>query len=314
MPLLDPIPSPVEYADIAALEWEPLLALSLRLRRIPRRPRAILALRPPPTSHGSLASTSSPPNCASCSNEQVSIPLGGLFDPTQLAAKAQIPGAALEAAELQAIARLANDVAAWQAFCVNRPRASPETPRPLRTLRRARQSCVRSPNPSSARSSPTAPSPTTPRPNSAASAANRSASSAPSKRACAPRSAALQRRRARRKTSSPSAATASSSPSKRVQAPRLRRHSRRQLFRPNRLRRAPRNHRAEQRTRPPPRRRAGRDPSHLRRHDPRRSRASTPALVDRRPRACASRRTAARARFARDYDCVAPLCDQPRIA
>ncbi len=48
--------------------------------------------------------------------EQVSIPLGGLLDPTQLAAKAQIAGAALEAAELQSVARLANDVAAWQAL------------------------------------------------------------------------------------------------------------------------------------------------------------------------------------------------------
>jgi DNA mismatch repair protein MutS2 len=48
--------------------------------------------------------------------EQVSIPLGGLFDPTQLAAKARIPDAALEAVELQAVARLANDVAAWQSL------------------------------------------------------------------------------------------------------------------------------------------------------------------------------------------------------
>ena len=48
--------------------------------------------------------------------EQISIALGGLFDPTQLAAKAQIAGAALEAAELQAVARLANDVASWQAL------------------------------------------------------------------------------------------------------------------------------------------------------------------------------------------------------
>src|SRR5208282_2837824 len=47
---------------------------------------------------------------------QVSIPLGGLFDPTQLAAKAQIAGAALESAELQSVARLANDVASWQAL------------------------------------------------------------------------------------------------------------------------------------------------------------------------------------------------------
>ena len=62
------------------------------------------------------SSTSSTANFACSSNEQVSIPLGGLFDPTQLAAKSQIPGAALEAAEFQSIARLANDVAAWQAL------------------------------------------------------------------------------------------------------------------------------------------------------------------------------------------------------
>ena len=53
--------------------------------------------------------------------EQVSIPLGGLFDPTQLAAKAQIAGAALEAGELQAVARLANDVASWQALLQSPP-------------------------------------------------------------------------------------------------------------------------------------------------------------------------------------------------
>jgi DNA mismatch repair protein MutS2 len=53
--------------------------------------------------------------------EQVSIPLGGLFDPTQLAAKAQIAGAALEADELQAVARLANDVASWQALLQSPP-------------------------------------------------------------------------------------------------------------------------------------------------------------------------------------------------
>ena len=53
--------------------------------------------------------------------EQVSIPLGGLFDPTQLAAKAQIPGAALEANELQAVARLANDVASWQSLLQSPP-------------------------------------------------------------------------------------------------------------------------------------------------------------------------------------------------
>ena len=70
---------------------------------------------------GSDASISSPARCGCFSTEQISIPLGGLFDPTQLAAKAQIPGAALEAAELQAVARLANDVAAWQALSARPP-------------------------------------------------------------------------------------------------------------------------------------------------------------------------------------------------
>ena len=53
--------------------------------------------------------------------EQVSIPLGGLFDPTELAAKARIPEAALESGELQAVARLANDIAAWQALVQSPP-------------------------------------------------------------------------------------------------------------------------------------------------------------------------------------------------
>ncbi len=59
--------------------------------------------------------------CGRFSTEQVSVPLGGLFDPTQLAAKAQIAGAALEAVELQAVARLANDVASWQALLQSPP-------------------------------------------------------------------------------------------------------------------------------------------------------------------------------------------------
>jgi DNA mismatch repair protein MutS2 len=49
------------------------------------------------------------------------IPLGGLFDPTQIAFKAQIPDAALEPDELQAIARLAHDIAAWQSLLRNPP-------------------------------------------------------------------------------------------------------------------------------------------------------------------------------------------------
>src|SRR6201986_2152681 len=116
MPLLDPIPSPVENADSATLEWEPLLAFIAGYAASPVGRDAILALRPSSDQPWITRQHLLWGELRLLLEEQVSIPLGGLFDPTQLAAKSQIPGAALEAAELQSIARLANDVAAWQAL------------------------------------------------------------------------------------------------------------------------------------------------------------------------------------------------------
>ena len=116
MPLLDPIPSPVEYADFAALEWEPLLALVAGFAASPVGRQAILDLRPSTDEEWITLQHQLTGEVRLMLSEQVSIPLGGLFDPIQLAAKAQIPGAALEAAELQSVARLANDVASWQAI------------------------------------------------------------------------------------------------------------------------------------------------------------------------------------------------------
>ncbi len=116
MPLLDPIPSPVENADSATLEWEPLLAFIAGYAASPVGREAILSLRPSTDENWITRQHFLWGEVRLLLDEQVSIPLGGLFDPTQLAAKAQIPGAALEAAELQSIARLANDVAAWQAL------------------------------------------------------------------------------------------------------------------------------------------------------------------------------------------------------
>jgi DNA mismatch repair protein MutS2 len=121
MPLLDPIPSPVEHADFAALEWEPLLALVAGFAASPVGRQAILDLRPSTDEDWITRQHQLTAELRLVLVEQVSIPCGGLFDPTQLAAKAQIPGAALEAAELQAIARLANDVAAWQALLQSPP-------------------------------------------------------------------------------------------------------------------------------------------------------------------------------------------------
>ena len=116
MPLLDPIPSPVEYADVAALEWEPLLAFLSGFAASPVGRTAILSLNPSTDESWITRQHQLTGEVRLMLTEQVSIPLGGLIDPTQFAAKAQIPGAALEAKELQAVARLANDVAAWQAL------------------------------------------------------------------------------------------------------------------------------------------------------------------------------------------------------
>ena len=121
MPLLEPIPSPVENADLAALEWEPLLALVAGFAASPIGRNAILELRPSTDEAWIDSQHQLTGEVRMLLTEQVSIPLGGLFDPTQLAAKAQIAGAALEASELQSIARLANDVASWQALLQSPP-------------------------------------------------------------------------------------------------------------------------------------------------------------------------------------------------
>ena len=121
MPLLDPIPSPVEYADFAALEWGPLLALVAGFAASPVGRHAILDLRPSTDEAWIALQHQLTGELRLILAEQVSIPVGGLIDPTQLAAKAQIPGAALEANELQSVARLANDVASWQSLLQSPP-------------------------------------------------------------------------------------------------------------------------------------------------------------------------------------------------
>jgi DNA mismatch repair protein MutS2 len=121
MPLLDPIPSPAVDADFAALEWEPLLALVSGFAASPVGRQAILDLKPSTDEAWIALQHQLTGELRLLLEEQTSIPVGGLFDPTQHAAKGQIPGAALEANELQAIARLANDVASWQALLQSPP-------------------------------------------------------------------------------------------------------------------------------------------------------------------------------------------------
>jgi len=121
MPLLDPIPSPVENADYAALEWAPLLALVASFAASPVGRNAILVLVPSTDEAWIAQQHQLTGELRLVLAEQVSVTLGGLFDPTQMAFKAQIPGAALEAPELQSIARLANDIASWQSLLQSPP-------------------------------------------------------------------------------------------------------------------------------------------------------------------------------------------------
>jgi DNA mismatch repair protein MutS2 len=116
MPLLDPIPSPIEHADSAALEWDHLLALVGGFASSAIGRQAILALWPSSDEAWIADQHQLVAELRLLLSEQISIPLGGLFDPTQVADKARIPGAALEAAEFQSVARLANDVASWQSL------------------------------------------------------------------------------------------------------------------------------------------------------------------------------------------------------
>jgi DNA mismatch repair protein MutS2 len=121
MSLLDPIPSPVVDADLVALEWQPLVELVAGFASSPVGRAAILELKPSTDTAWIEREHRLTGEVRLLVEEQVSIPLGGLLDPTKLAAKAQIPEAALEAEELQAVARLANDVAAWQAILHDPP-------------------------------------------------------------------------------------------------------------------------------------------------------------------------------------------------
>jgi DNA mismatch repair protein MutS2 len=111
----------VQHADYAALEWEPLLALVAGFASSPVGRHAILDLKPSTDESWIAHQHQLTAELRLILSEQISIPLGGLFDPTQHAAKAQIPGAALEAVELQAVARLANDVASWQSLLQSPP-------------------------------------------------------------------------------------------------------------------------------------------------------------------------------------------------
>ena len=121
MPLLDPIPSPVENADLAALEWEPLLQLVGGFSASPSAARPFFLCGHRRRKSGSRASISLPAKCVCCLPSRFPSPSAACLIRRSWSPKSRIPDAALEAAELQSIARLANDIAAWQALLQSPP-------------------------------------------------------------------------------------------------------------------------------------------------------------------------------------------------
>jgi DNA mismatch repair protein MutS2 len=119
--LIEPIPQPVPHLDAQAVEWQPLLAL-LAGYAVSRPGRSwIEAMTPSLDQKWIEGQHQLVGEVRLLLDSAAVIPLGALFDPTELAAKAQIPSAALEPGELQAAARLANDIAAWQTLMQNPP-------------------------------------------------------------------------------------------------------------------------------------------------------------------------------------------------
>ena len=112
--LLDPVPDPVPHLDARALEWNPLLSLIASFAVSAPGREAIAELVPSTSAAWIERQHQLVSELRTLLESAVSVALGGLFDPTTVLAKAQIPDAALEPSELQAIARLANDIAAWQ--------------------------------------------------------------------------------------------------------------------------------------------------------------------------------------------------------
>ena len=119
--IIAPVPEPVANLDAQALEWQPLLALlaSYAISAVGRT--AIEVLTPSTDREWIERQHQLTAELRTLLNSAATIPLGGLFDPTDMVAKAQIPEAALEPDELQAVARLAHDIAAWQALLKSPP-------------------------------------------------------------------------------------------------------------------------------------------------------------------------------------------------
>jgi DNA mismatch repair protein MutS2 len=114
IPLLEPVPAPVVESSHVVLEWDRLLDLLAGYSSSAVSRNWLRALLPSQDRSWLVSQQTLLDEILLFLDEQVSIPLGGLFDPTLLLDKARIPGAALESEELRSILALIDSVASWQ--------------------------------------------------------------------------------------------------------------------------------------------------------------------------------------------------------
>jgi DNA mismatch repair protein MutS2 len=120
-PLLEPVPAPVVETSRAVLEWDRLLDLVAGYSASAVGRSWLQGLLPSQDRSWLLSQQTFVDEILLFLDAQISIPLGGLFDPTLLLDKARIPGAALEAEEFRSILALVDSVASWQAIMQSPP-------------------------------------------------------------------------------------------------------------------------------------------------------------------------------------------------
>lgn len=120
-PLLEPVPAPVAESSRAVLEWDRLLDLLSGYSASSVGRNWLLNLVPSQDREWLVTQQILVDETLLFLDAQVSIPLGGLFDPTVLLDKARIPGAALEAEELRSVLTLIDSVASWQGILHSPP-------------------------------------------------------------------------------------------------------------------------------------------------------------------------------------------------
>ncbi len=113
MGLLPSIPEPVADFSPAALEWEALLALLAQYATAAVTREWLMALAPSTSSTWAAEQHALVSEMRICLAAGVRPALAALFDPSTLTAKALIPGTALEVEQLLPLLALGDDVVAW---------------------------------------------------------------------------------------------------------------------------------------------------------------------------------------------------------